>query len=219
MERRLIRCILPHDRHVVIIDGCVTGSHLEPPPLPEATVELISAAGATQLLTLSQLGETMGFEFSPRLVFLHERDLREWLLASIDREEFKCSRDIGLDHLINEGRLIDSLSVRFVSAIIGHGLFITRNASVSEFIGEYTGLVTSSTSQDPRSSEGTAYSVEYPSMTGGYAINARDHGNLMRFINHSSCPNARFICVSHEDGLVHVVCVSIVSWLLHLISR
>ena len=210
METRAIRCILPHDRHVLITDGRVSCSQLQPAdPSSEGTVQLISADGTAQELTLTRLGEVLGFEFSSCLVFFHERDLREWLLASIDQQEFRHSRDLGFDHLIEEGRFIDSLSVRFVSDVIGHGLFITRDAMTDEFIGEYTGLVTSSTCQDPKSSEGSAYSVDYPSMTGGYAINAKDQGNLMRFINHSSSPNARFICVTHEDGLVHVVCVSI----------
>ena len=208
MDSVPIRCILPHNRHVAVRDGLVLGSAAEPPPLSGYELRLTSSDNAMQLLTLPRLGELMGFEYSPRLMFLHERDLREWLLNSIDMVEFRSSKDLGVDRLINEGQLIDSLSVRFVSDVIGHGLFITRDATLNEFIGEYTGLVTSPTCQDSKNTEGTAYSVEYPSMTGGYAINAKDHGNLMRFINHSSSPNARFICLSHEDGLVHVVCVS-----------
>lgn len=66
--------------------------------------------------------------------------------------------------------------------------------------GEYTGVVR-------YTSDPCAYSMNYPSTDGGYEIRALELGNVIRFVNHSVCPNAIFLPVEHE-GIAHVACVS-----------
>ena len=206
LEAISFRCILPRDRLVFVQEGRLLPGPSASLPVQETEVQLVDSEGSRRLLSLSHLGETMGFEYASRLVFLHERDLRDWLLHSIDKEEFRSSREMGLERAICRGELGDCLIVGFVDTVIGYGLFTSRDRTEGEFIGEYVGVVTSSLAQD------TAYSVDYPSMTGGYSINAGQCGNLIRFVNHSSAPNAQFVAVSHRDGLIHVVCVRVVTW-------
>jgi hypothetical protein len=115
-------------------------------------------------------------------------------------------KDIRL--FLDEGTILySSLSIREVGVVggidLGHGLFAERRLSAHSLLGEYVGVVASSASPTP-------YSLNYPSSTGGHEINASEVGNIIRFVNHSKCPNAVFRSVV-LDGLAHVLCVSFIS--------
>jgi hypothetical protein len=77
------------------------------------------------------------------------------------------------------------VSIRFIDAGIGFGVFAERDLSEGELIGEYTGMVLSETE-----GEDFSYLHAYPSLKWGeeellLAVDALRMGNETRFINHS----------------------------------
>lgn len=165
------------------------------------------------LLSLQELGERFGFEYSARLQFLHESELRTLAYWGVDQVE-----DVewtALPFLVNvenvrafldAGRLHEHVvSVREIGVVggidLGFGLFAEEPVPAHFLIGEYVGVVSSTGSPTP-------YSLNYPSGSGGHEINASDVGNIIRFVNHSATPNAIFRSVL-LDGLAHVLCVRI----------
>lgn len=91
------------------------------------------------------------------------------------------------------------LHVRFVDETVGFGLFSTTTLPSSSFVGEYTGVVRSSSTLN-------GYSMDYYSlgMEEDLQIDASEYGSLMRFLNHSDDPNCEFVHVWHR-GLFHVM--------------
>ncbi|GLD99247.1 hypothetical protein PINS_up007965 [Pythium insidiosum] len=84
------------------------------------------------------------------------------------------------------------------------GLFAVDAIDSGEFLGEYTGVVqakqATTESHDP-------YGLCYPSVFEGgqLYISALEYGNVIRCINHSSRPNARFLPMI-LDGVLHIFC-------------
>lgn len=97
---------------------------------------------------------------------------------------------------------------------IGYGLFATRDIPCGEFIGEYTGLVRSSAAIASFDS----YGCIYPNCQDAMHISAKEYGNIIRFINHSTAPNVAFKSIYHES-LMHVVCVSLFVLCLFVVCR
>jgi hypothetical protein len=163
------------------------------------------------LLTFSEIGERFGFEYSTRLQFLHESELRSvayWSVDEIEGAEWtnipRLANVEDIRAFLDEGVVLNSsLSIREVGVVggidLGHGLFAESHLSADCLLGEYVGVVASSASPTP-------YSLNYPSSTGGHEINASEVGNIIRFVNHSEYPNAVFRSVV-LDGLAHVLCV------------
>lgn len=101
------------------------------------------------------------------------------------------------DLFINHGGIVDGID-------IGLGLFAQSNLACDLFLGEYTGLLSDSSSRTEKSS---AYCLQYPSCDGGSFIDASECGNIIRFVNHSATPNVAFR--AHLlDGIFHIICVS-----------
>ncbi|KAJ0412594.1 hypothetical protein ATCC90586_006961 [Pythium insidiosum] len=87
------------------------------------------------------------------------------------------------------------------------GLFAVSDIESGEFLGEYTGVVqarqTTTESHDP-------YGLCYPSVFEGgqLYVSALEYGNIVRCINHSSRPNARFLPMILE-GVLHIFCFTL----------
>lgn len=85
------------------------------------------------------------------------------------------------------------------------GLFAVDDISSLTFLGEYTGVLQvrndSANTFDP-------YGVSYPSVYehGDLYVSASEYGNVIRCINHSFAPNARFVPMI-QDGILHIFCV------------
>ena len=97
---------------------------------------------------------------------------------------------------------------------IGYGLFASAGIPAGGYIGEYTGIVSSVKTYENNCHDGmetsssiSSYRLTYPSSDGGFAIDAIEHGNITRFINHTYNANCEIKNV-FLDGIVHCVFVS-----------
>lgn len=85
------------------------------------------------------------------------------------------------------------------------GLFATDAIAALEFLGEYAGVVKvhadGANQFDP-------YGISYPSVYegGDLYVSAAEYGNVIRCINHSGRPNARFVPMVH-GGILRIFCV------------
>lgn len=235
-----IRCILPYDRYVspsksriAPIENEETIQNLQ----DYATTSTIkfyrdnAIDASSEIITYQALAEKFQFQYVPHLVFLHEKDLREVFLNKPDQEEggdafvlnSESFSSLQLKQWLHTAYINPSISVRHVGVIdavdVGFGVFAEDDMFAGSFIGEYVGIVhsTSGSSQFVKSmqqevddgfSDRLAYTCQYPSCDGGLGINAIEYGNVIRFINHSSNPNAELRYYWGEGGLMHVLCVS-----------
>lgn len=157
-------------------------------------------------ISLEILGNTFNFVYTSKLIFASERDCRSMPLVMYDSTELcNSSSEDGLAEKLNCGFIYEDLSIEFCDDSIGYGLFINSDNNVSSgtFLGEYTGVVKKC--QSPSFSN---YSHSYPCCDNGFEIDAKEYGNVFRFVNHSNNPNAEFAFVIHE-GILHVLCKSL----------
>lgn len=110
--------------------------------------------------------------FPPRLPEAFLRQCRE-AESKIDESRLEDFR-----RKIAAGYIAPSYSAK-ISDAVGNGLFADRDFQAGEMIGEYAGVL----SRDW--GEFNPYLLKYPFET-PYAIDAREHGNAMRLVNHSS---------------------------------
>eukprot|EP01038_Epipyxis_sp_PR26KG_P012625 gene12625-16929_t len=212
------RCILPHDRFLTISSNGTlnnltqedtttnnnTDLHYIESNLVDYTINI-----PPSILKLEQNGL---FEFTPKLLFLHEKDLRDLLLFNDiqDVELENNSKNQNMHETYNH--LITSYShpciyIYHIGIIdnvnIGYGVFTNESIVEGIYLAEYTGIVTRSSSTS--SPEQKNYSVHYPSCNhdNDLEINASEYGNITRFINHSYNPNAEFRRICH-NGIFHI---------------
>ncbi|CAM9657570.1 unnamed protein product, partial [Ectocarpus fasciculatus] len=164
--------------------------------------------GETKPLSYGEVGLMFDFEYSSRLQFLHENDLRGAQFWAVDQDNREDDIFIGgVDSIgtdITAGKICDQMSLRHIGVIggvdIGYGAFAEGRISSGALIGEYVGILSAT-------SEPTQYSLSYPSCTGSHEINASCIGNMIRFVNHSSSPNCSFRVLMFES-IPHVVCIA-----------
>ena len=198
----LFYCALPHDRYVYIQENKIVEASAGDDTsftLCQRYVEYVDESQTSHWLTLEALGHRLNFHYTPFLLCLHEKELRGLLFVKINISEFPSSRELDFHEKLDTGYISPPFLVRYINSTVGNGLYCSEDCSSGLFIGEYVGLLSSSSS--------SSYSLLYPTMTDGYDINASIYGNIIRFVNHSESPNARFQCVAHDE-LVHIVCVS-----------
>jgi len=84
----------------------------------------------------------------------------------------------------------------------GHGLFAADAMSVGTLLGEYTGeLVRDEHDQLDD------YAFNFPSLSGNLRVSARNHGSLIRFLNHETAESATCTMQSvMVDGCIHLLC-------------
>lgn len=152
----------------------------------------------------------MGFTYTATLVCLHESDLRN--IELFDLDVFDDAELLGWKLQLESGFVSDDVVVEYIGEHngidLGYGLFSSTTIIAGTFIGEYTGLLHSTRRYTPTTSMASRYAANYPSCDGGFEVDASEFGNVIRFINHSSTPNAQFRSVL-LDGLAHIVCVRI----------
>jgi SET domain len=203
---------------------------------PHLTFEVYDRESCLHMLSLCDIGDFFNFTYVTHLVFLHESDLRNyhiWSLDSICLPSEMCDLDntqkirsdtrvlvdkgsIDLDKRLN----IDDchLEEKIAKGGLHENLFIKHVSNDSNIEVGY-GLYTSKCVSQGKmigeyvgillsnTHEPSAYSMYYPSSNGDREINATEYGNLIRFVNHSSNPNCSFVHVL-QDGIMHIICVS-----------
>ena len=107
-----------------------------------------------------------------------------------------------------ETAYIPQVSVRWVSDLVGYGLFAEEEIAARSYVGEYTGIVRRNNRRyfEPLNN----YCYEYPvedEIGRSFVIDATQ-GNLTRFINHSSSPNLKPFHVFY-DGYYHLIFIAL----------
>lgn len=235
-----IKCILPHDRYMQIdnsnliecscsytdIASIITTNNYNSDSHSykelhhsNATDGLIKLYGNHttdhyRYVTYDSLGDQLSFVYTSRLVFLHEKDLRNIVYNSIGHDEVALTYAVETSSSsyrdeIMSGGVHSMLSIRYIGVVssgfdMGYGVYTEGVIKDQTFLGEYVGVVSSMNETTEHSNH---FNALYPDCDGGYSINAREYGNIIRFINHSNDPNAEFKAVK-IDELMHVICVS-----------
>lgn len=232
-----IKCILPHDRYMKIentnliecfftennyhiISNNRSCKELHHSNTTGGLIKLYNHANHDyKYTTYDSLGDQFSFVYTNRLVFLHEKDLRNVMYNSIGHDEVALT--YGLETCsssyrdeIMSGDIHRMLSIRYIGVVssgfdMGYGVYTEGAIGDQTFLGEYVGVVSSMNETTEHSNH---FNALYPDCDGGYSINAREYGNIIRFINHSNDPNAEFKAVK-IDELMHVICVSSTTWL------
>lgn len=205
-----LQTILPKDRNVRytglgqiqnLSDDDITA-------VEDRFITVYNKDGSIDRIHVGMTGETFGFDYVHRLVFLHSSDLRNVPYWGIDLES---SVEVAGDHMaemLDTGHISDSISIRYIgvhetSGIdIGYGVFAETDIEKGTLIGEYVGVVFQASKESS-----SCYALNYPCKVGGYVIDSNETGNIIRMVNHSDNHNSSFRNIFH-DHLVHVICVS-----------
>jgi len=115
----------------------------------------------------------------------------DWFLA-LYQKEMEQSKDQ------------EKIEVRWINREMGYGIFAKRDLPEFTFLGEYTGLVRRrKLFKDKKNNYCFRYQIgPYLSR---FVIDAREMGNLTRFINHSDTPNAKPHSIVTPEGLAHII--------------
>jgi hypothetical protein len=181
----VVRCIMPNDRCVRIDNNAVVEADAEPTggdsdnacgqprsSRSHDSVKYRAANGELECMSCDSLAIRFSFEYTSRLVFLHERDLRDCLLQTVDGQT-EPSREFTA--MLRSGSCSSAISVRHVGVVdgmdVGHGVFSEESIPCGTYIGEYVGLVSSFEETTPQASH---FNCQYPSLEAGLQINARE---------------------------------------------
>ena len=203
-----IQCIMPQNRSLCVSKRAILVAEQNDGETNENTL-YYDQHGKSKIIPCTRIGEMLSFEYMSKIVFLHEKELLSCLYQSIERSD---QNDNWLMHMrkeLSKNCMHNDISLRHIGEIdgvdVGHGVFTEKYIPCGSFIGEYVGLVSSVSETITRDNH---YNFEYPTCDGSLEINAREYGNLTRFINHSKNPNAEFKAMSLDD-IMHIICVSI----------
>ena len=123
------------------------------------------------------------------------------------RKNWITSRQKWLGHYYAQsirGEIHLDLTIAWIDANVGYGIWTNREIPAQAYIGEYTGILRK------RHFFGrwqNRYCFDYNIGEGRnsrYVIDAQNFANYTRFINHSSLPNVEPVSV-YCDGLLHVI--------------
>ena len=94
--------------------------------------------------------------------------------------------------------------LKWISNIVGYGVFAAKNIKKGDFIGEYFGVLR----EMKRDCDNLDYAWYY-TLDGvdgeKLIVDGKDYGNELRFINHSNNPNTSRIDVLSKDNILHIV--------------
>lgn len=201
------KCIIPQDRYMSVVDkalvtACPPDDHLS------QLIDYHDENGNTVKITCYDLGERLNFEYSQRLVFLHESDLRQCVYQCIEIPDVNFEWWTDKKYKLLNSTTNPDIYLKYIGVIdgvdVGHGVFASVAMPKGTFIGEYVGLVSTVSETIVQENH---YNFQYPTCDGGIEINGREYGNIMRFVNHSTRPNSEFRAINVDD-MMHVICVS-----------
>lgn len=213
------------DVFTVNVEGKICKIVNEPPHFQNSVQIYNEISKEVVVSSVDDVQTLFSFEYSSRILFIHEKLLRSVVLNDIDVDSVtvtEVSQEVA--EMIDQGKVNPHLVVQKVvynllitgdteksvdnntdrsKDTLGHGLYCHSNGINSgTFIGEYTGIV----KECSKVIDVGEYCLLYPSSDGGLEIDAKEFGNIIRFVNHSQNCNAQFRRVKHY-GLMHVICV------------
>lgn len=149
---------------------------------------------ATLLLKDSPLfKQTFGVHYLDELVFEDKKALA-WMHKQLKKlkksKEFAAQNHWLLALFEEEFRKknLPNVSIKEVNSIVGHGVFAEETLKALTYIGEYTGVVRKRRRKEDKENN---YIFRYleTRFRIPYVIDAREKGNVTRFLNHSTTPN------------------------------
>lgn len=105
---------------------------------------------------------------------------------------------------------VGALQVQWAHEKVGYGVFASRKISKGSYVAEYTGVVRRNDLRrcfEPLND----YCVVYPiqdEIGKNFFLDAKDKGNIARFINHSYFPNLLFVYAFCE-GMYHRILIAV----------
>jgi hypothetical protein len=163
--------------------------------------------------TIPELEKRIPFKFLASITFETSEDQADILARGQAKHQNNLvsleSLELGKKFIEKiETAYIPQVSVRWVSDLVGYGLFAEEEIAARSYVGEYTGIVRRNNRRyfEPLNN----YCYEYPvedEIGRSFVIDATQ-GNLTRFINHSSSPNLKPIHVFYE-GYYHLIFIAL----------
>jgi len=98
--------------------------------------------------------------------------------------------------------------IKWIDDTMGYGVFADNDIEKDAFIGEYAGVVRRLYRNHP---DHNAYCFHYPTKLWSlnyYTIDAKNQGNITRFINHSDQPNLQPLCLIDKNKILHLMLVA-----------
>lgn len=147
----------------------------------------------SEIAAFPSLPELSAFEYLPFPIFETKEGLEQVLsqTAKAKREDKipaeKIWMGIYFDKEIRKANH-PPISIRFVDAEMGYGVFADKKIPPCTFVGEYTGVIQE---RKPKQLKDKHCCLRYTIWEGrkNFCIDAEQKGNFTRFINHSDRPN------------------------------
>ncbi len=112
---------------------------------------------------------------------------------------------------LDECQIID-MEIKWINNLIEYGAFATHKIKKSEYIGEYTGILSKKKFFNYNLSANN-YTFSYITSIISprqFYIDSKNYGNETRFINHSDCPNCESASLLY-DGIIRVIIYAIIN--------
>ncbi len=176
--------------------------------LHEKTMIEIEKNEKREKISLSAFEELMEITYLHQLAFADEKVLR-WVIQKSKKAAqthwiSPKQKWLGAYHEedLQKGVMAD-LRLKWMNPIKEFGLVANKDLRMNAYIGEYTGTVRRFRKIKDQKNP---YCFEYSlgEMRTPFTIDAREKGNLMRFINHSSYPNIAPVFI-YSGGVIHVI--------------
>ena len=98
-------------------------------------------------------------------------------------------------------------SIRYIDPVLGYGVFAEEEIPKGGYIGEYTGMIRKRRRGSDKKND---YCFEYTIgdwVYNPFIIDAKEEGNMTRYMNHSEEPNVESLSV-FVQGLMHIIFVA-----------
>uniref|UniRef100_K3WLZ9 SET domain-containing protein n=1 Tax=Globisporangium ultimum (strain ATCC 200006 / CBS 805.95 / DAOM BR144) TaxID=431595 RepID=K3WLZ9_GLOUD len=177
----------------------------------QSTFQYKDKSGQLLLISTDEAQELMGCTFTSKLLFQRTSLLRNYAFWGFA----DCEVD-GFHHItaqsIKSNEISPKVAIGHVASLVEVednplGLFAIDDIADLTFLGEYTGVLQVHNEGVNRFDP---YGVSYPSVyeSGDLYVSASEYGNVIRCINHSYSPNARFVPMI-QGGILHIFCFAI----------
>lgn len=166
--------------------------------------------GVSPAYTLEELSRLLHFTCLPLLSF-EDLSVQKEVIQKISSLNIPCaSVELGLqfkDKILSG--YVEDLSIQWIHQKIGYGVFANQPISKGSYVAEYTGMIRRNDLRRCFESIND-YCVVYPvqdEIGKNFFLDAKDQGNIARFMNHSYNPNLQFVYVFCE-GVYHRILIA-----------
>jgi uncharacterized protein len=165
---------------------------------------MLQGAASPRLVALAEFEKLMAITYLPALE-LESDEVRSLCTRALLRAKIEV-RQKWFGHFYAkemERAAFPDVLVKWIDPTLGYGLFAEVEIPARTFVGEYTGMVRRRLKSDRTNNYCFDYAV-IPGKKGPFIIDAKEKGNLSRFVNHSSEGNLEPLSLFH-GGIVHIV--------------